>query len=209
MEKRKTDSTQNRPSRSVFRNAFRLSRVIVSHHLPSQIPLAGKGLTACILIGPAIYRILIGWKIHRLPAQPITAVLLVFPPFIGRFLDPYHLHHRGACVPPHVILVFLLCAFSTMDTKPCHQHGREEKANARCDILHIPCGPCHKRYCKNETDQDNFDTLHTSSIPPPWAEISSYDTGGWFCTASTNKMVSPIYAALANASRTQRTTQTD
>ena len=157
-----------------------------------QISLAGQRLTARVPIGRAIHCVLIGRQIVRLPAQPITAVLLVCPPFIGRFLDPYHLHHRGACVPPHVILVFLLCAFSTTDTKPCHQHGREEKANARCDILHISCGPCHKRYCKNETDYDNFDTLHTFSIPPPWAEISFYDTGGWFRTASTNKMVSPI-----------------
>ena len=185
-------SAENRLSGSVFSNAFRLSRVIVSDHLPPQIPLAGQRLTARVPIGRAIHCVLIGRQIVRLPAQPITAVLLVLPPFIGRFLDPYRLHHRGDCVPPHVILVFLLCAFSTTDTKPCHQHGREEKANARCDILHISCGPCHKRCCKNETDHDNFDTLHTFSIPPPWAEISFYDTGGWFFTASTNKMVSPI-----------------
>ena len=75
-----------------------------------------------------------------------------------------------------------------MDTKPCHQHGREEKANARCDILHIFYGPYHKRYRKNETDHDNFDTLHMSSFLPLWAGISFYDTGGWFCTASTNSI---------------------
>ena len=79
-----------------------------------------------------------------------------------------------------------------MDTKPCHQHGREEKANARCDLLHIFYGPYHKRYRKNETDHDNFDTLHMSSFLPLWAGISFYDTGGWFCTASTNRRVSPI-----------------
>ena len=45
--------------------------------------------------------------------------------------------------------------------------------------------------------------------PAAMAAISSYDTGGWFCTASTNKIVSPIYAALANARRTHRMTQAD
>lgn len=59
-------------------------------------------------------------------------------------------------------------------------------------------GKCHdtepeqERGKNEETDHDNFDTLHISSFPPPWAEISSYDIGGWFCTASTNRMVSPI-----------------
>lgn len=39
-------SAENRLSGSVFSNAFRLSRVIVSDHLPPQISLAGQRLTA-------------------------------------------------------------------------------------------------------------------------------------------------------------------
>ena len=37
-------SAENRLSGSVFSNAFRLSRVIVSDHLPPQISLAGQRL---------------------------------------------------------------------------------------------------------------------------------------------------------------------
>ena len=59
-------SAENRLSGSVFRNAVGLLGVIVSDHLPSQFPLAGKGLTACVPIGPAIHCVLIGWKINRL-----------------------------------------------------------------------------------------------------------------------------------------------
>ena len=68
----------------------------------------------------------------------------------------------------------------------------EKKAGSCCDIPRIFYGPYHKRYRKNETDHDNFDTLHMSSFLPLWAGISFYDTGGWFCTASTNRRVSPI-----------------
>ena len=76
-------------------------QVNLGDHLPPQIPLAGQRLTARVPIGRAIHCVLIGRQIVRLPAQPITAVLLVLPPFNDRILDPYHLHHRGACVPPH------------------------------------------------------------------------------------------------------------
>lgn len=41
-----TDPTQNRPSRPVFRNAVGLSGIIISDHLPSQLPPAGQRLTA-------------------------------------------------------------------------------------------------------------------------------------------------------------------
>ena len=185
-------SAENRLSGSVFSNAFRLSRVIVSDHLPPQISLAGQRLTARVPIGRAIHCVLIGRQIVRLPAQPITAVLLVLPPFNDRFLNPYHLHHRGAWVPPHIILVFLPCAFPAANPEPGRQHTPEKKAGSCCDIPRIFYGPCHKRYRKNETDHDNFNTLHTSSFLPLWAGISFYDAGGWFCTASTNRRVSPI-----------------
>ena len=167
--------------RGLLRNAVGLLGVIISHHLPPQLPLAGQRLTACVAVDPAIYSVLIGWKIDRLPTQPITAVLLVLPPFIDRFLDPYHLHHRGARVPPHVILVSLPCAFPLADPEPCHQYSPENKAGSRCNISRIFHGPCHKHYRKNETNHDYFHILHTSSFPPPWAGIPFYDTGG--CSA--------------------------
>ena len=185
-------SAESRLSGSVFSNAFRLSRVIVSDHLPPQISLAGQRLTARVPIGRAIHCVLIGRQIVRLPARPITAVLLVLPPFNDRFLNPYHLHHRGACVPPHIILVFLPCAFPAVNPEPGRQHTPEKKAGSCCDIPRIFYGPCHKRYRKNETDHDNFNTLHTSSFLPLWAGISFYDAGGWFCTASPNRRASPI-----------------
>lgn len=149
-------SAKNRLSGSVFSNAFRLSRVIVSDHLPPQIPLAGQRLTARVPIGRAIHCVLIGRQIVRLPAQPITAVFLVLPPFNDRILDSYHLHHRGACVPPHIILVFLPCAFPAVNPEPGCQHTPEKKAGSCCDIPRIFYGPYHKRYRKNETDHDTL-----------------------------------------------------
>ena len=53
-------SAENRLSGAVFSNAFRLSRVIVSDHLPPQISLAGQRLTARVPIGRAIHCVLIG-----------------------------------------------------------------------------------------------------------------------------------------------------
>lgn len=84
------------------------------------IDLAVEKGEFCVLLGPSgsgkstLLNILGG--IDRTDSGDI----LIDGERIDRFLDPYHLHHRGACVPPHSILVFLPCAFPLAHPEPCH-----------------------------------------------------------------------------------------
>ena len=66
-ENEATESGKNRISGFVFRNAFRMVGIIISDYLASQFPFAGKRLTAVVMVGLAVDRVLIGRKIHTLP----------------------------------------------------------------------------------------------------------------------------------------------
>ena len=128
------DTAENRLSGAVFRNAVGLVGIVIAHHLPPQILLAGKGLAAQVLVGFAVYGVLIGGLINPFPAQPIAAVFLMLSPFHHRFLQMHDLHHGAGGVAAHIAGVFLLCAFLAADTEPARQHSLDQKAGARCDI---------------------------------------------------------------------------
>lgn len=63
-------------------------------------------------------------------------------------------------------LVFLPCAFPPARPEPCHRHSPENEADSRCDVPRRFYGTRHKRYRKNDTDNEDSILFHTTSFTP-------------------------------------------